>query len=83
MLYIEQNPFKANIVKSWKCIFVALIITSLKKRFKKSQEIKERNATICKAYEEVYLQHRIAKVSVLAQSNGKWDHQERDAVMRL
>jgi len=43
-------------------------IESLKKRFNKSQEIKERNATICKAYEEGYSQHMIAKVLGLAQS---------------
>jgi len=40
----------------------------LKKRFTKSQEIKERNATICKAYKEGYSQHMIAKVLGLAQS---------------
>ena len=43
-------------------------IESLKKRFKTSQEIKGRNATICKAYEEGYSQHIIAKVLGLAQS---------------
>jgi len=43
-------------------------IESLKKRFAKSQEIKERNATICKAYKEGYSQHMIAKVLGLAQS---------------
>jgi len=43
-------------------------IESLKKRFTKSQEIKERNATISKAYKEGYSQHMIAKVLGLAQS---------------
>jgi len=43
-------------------------IESLKKRFTKSQETKERNATICKAYKEGYSQHMIAKVLGLAQS---------------
>jgi len=43
-------------------------IESLKKRFTKSQEIKERNVTISKAYKEGYSQHMIAKVLGLAQS---------------
>lgn len=43
-------------------------IESLKKRFKKQQDTKERNATICKAYKEGYSQHMIAKVLGLAQS---------------
>ncbi|SFV56762.1 hypothetical protein MNB_SV-3-838 [hydrothermal vent metagenome] len=43
-------------------------IDTLRKRFKKLQEIKERNATICKAYKEGYSQHMIAKVLGLAQS---------------
>jgi len=43
-------------------------IKSLKKRFKKQQDTKERNATICKAYKEGYSQHMIAKVLGLAQS---------------
>lgn len=40
----------------------------LSKKFKKSQTIKERNVTICKAYKEGYSQHMIAKVLGLAQS---------------
>jgi len=43
-------------------------IELLKKRFTKSQETKERNATICKSYKEGYSQHMIAKVLGLAQS---------------
>ena len=43
-------------------------IESLKKRFTKPQEIKERNVIICKAYKEGYSQHMIAKVLGLAQS---------------
>jgi len=129
MLYIEQNPLKANMVKSLEaypyssyryflekeipeCLKNAWIVQhynrdteaikaflnsevdseqlsqmkkasslveapnidkkpdmeSLKKRFKKPQEIKERNATICEAYKEGYSQHMIAKVLGLAQS---------------
>jgi len=40
----------------------------LKRRFSKIKEIKERNAMICKSYEEGYSQHMIAKVLGLAQS---------------
>jgi DNA-directed RNA polymerase specialized sigma subunit len=43
-------------------------IEKLQKMFENKKEIKERNATICKAYKEGYSQHLIAKVLGLAQS---------------
>ena len=42
--------------------------TRLKKYFENVQMTKERNAIICKAYQEGYSQHKIAKVLGLAQS---------------
>ncbi|WP_297525567.1 sigma factor-like helix-turn-helix DNA-binding protein, partial [Sulfurovum sp.] len=42
--------------------------TRLKKYFENVQTTKERNAIICKAYQEGYSQHKIAKVLGLAQS---------------
>ena len=42
--------------------------TRLKKYFENVQTTKERNAIICKAYQEGYSQHKVAKVLGLAQS---------------